>query len=212
LLDALARVLQLNTEGRLHLFRLAGADPTDRVSPGATAVSESTRALLQRWPSTPAFVYNDAQDILAANDLGHALHCGFSAPDNFARMIFLDTEGARFFVDWEQIARATAASLRQAWGKSYSRPAVQAVVDELRSVSGVFETMWNTHHVVDKSHHTKTLQHPAVGRLILDYHTFDMPAARDQHLVVCDATAGSASDTALRHLAETIQQANTLGA
>ncbi|AQA03103.1 hypothetical protein BVC93_12455 [Mycobacterium sp. MS1601] len=204
LLDALARVLHLNTDERLHLFRLAGADPTARVGLGATDVLESTRALLRRWESTPAFIYNDAQDILAANDLGHALHCGFSASENFARMIFLDAEGATFFVDWEQIALATAASLRHAWGKCHSRAAVQLVVDELRSASGTFEAMWTMHHVVDKSHHTKTLQHPAVGRLTLDYHTFDLPAARDQHLLVCDATAGSASDAALRHLAKTV--------
>jgi transcriptional regulator with XRE-family HTH domain len=209
LLDALARVLQLDTEERLHLFRLAGADPNARASLGATAVSEPTRALLQRWSSTPAFVYNDAQDILAANDLGRALHGGFSVRDNFARMIFLDPEGARFFVDWEQIALATAASLRQAWGKRYSRAAVQSLVDELRRAGDTFEPLWNTHHVVDKSHHTKTLHHPAVGRLILDYHTFDVPAARDQHLLVCDAPAGSASDAALRRLAESVSADHT---
>lgn len=211
LLEALARVLHLNTDERLHLFRLAGADPTARVGPGATTVSEPTRALLQRWSSTPAFVYNDAQDILAANGLGHALHEGFSAPDNFARMIFLDPEGERFFVDWDQIALATAASLRQAWGKRYSRAAVQSVVDELLSASDSFEAMWNSHHVVDKSHHTKTLQHPAVGTVILDYHTFDIPAAREQHLLVCDATPGSTSESALRQLAKTIEHGPTLG-
>lgn len=173
-------MLHLNTDERLHLFRLAGADPTA----GATTVSEPSRALLQRWSSTPAFVYNDAQDILAANGLVHALHKGFSAPGNFARMIFLDPEGERFFVDCDQIALATAASLRHAWGKGHARVAVQSVVDELRSASDSFEAMSNTHQVVDQSHHTKTLQHPAVGRLILDYHTFDIPAARDQHLLV----------------------------
>ncbi|ANW64771.1 hypothetical protein BCA37_15300 [Mycobacterium sp. djl-10] len=212
LLEALARVLHLNTDERLHLFRLAGADPTALVGTGATTVSGNTQALLQRWSSTPAFVYNDAQDILAANDLGHALHQGFSASDNFARMIFLDPGGKRFFVDWDQIALATAASLRQAWGKRYSRAAVQSVVDELRSADHSFEAMWNTHHVVDKSHHTKTLNHPGVGSLILDYHTFDIPSARDQHLLVCDAAPGSVSEAALRQLAETIEHPHTLEA
>lgn len=203
LLDALARVLQLNSDERLHLFRLAGADPTARVGRTVDTVSEPMRSLMQRWSSTPAFVYNDAQDILAANELGCALHSGFSVQDNFARMIFLDPGGVRFFVDWDQIALATAAALRNAWGKPHSRAAVQLVVDELLSASEVFETMWNTHSVVDKSHHTKTVQHPAVGRLILDYHTFDVPAARDQHLLVCDALPGSASEDALHRLAAT---------
>lgn len=203
LLNALAGVLQLTTDERLHLFRLAGADPTARLGATTGTVAESMRSLMERWSSTPAFVYNDAQDILAANELGRALHSEFSAPDNFARMIFLDPQGVQFFVEWEAIAMGTAASLRHAWGKPRSRPAVQRVVDELRNVSAAFESMWNTHSVIDKGHHTKIVHHPAVGRLILDYHSFDLPAARDQHLLVCDAAPGSTSEDALRRLADT---------
>ncbi len=147
----------------------------------------------------PAFVYDDTQEILATNALGRALHSPFKLADNFARMVFLDPAGTRFFVEWERVAIDTVGSLRQAWGKGTSRHRVETVVAELRA-SADFEKMWETHAITGKSYQRKSIDHPAVGRLTLDYLTFAIPDAHDHHLLVCDAPAGSPSERLLELL------------
>ncbi|WP_412811957.1 helix-turn-helix transcriptional regulator [Saccharopolyspora sp. MS10] len=201
LLSSLGRVLRLDEEERLHLHRLAGADPAQATAHVARSVSAPLRGLIDRWSQNPAFVYDDAQEILAANALGRALHSGFANPDNFARMVFRDPAGASFFVEWERVASDTVGFLRQAWGKSASRSRTEAVVDELLESSVDFRRMWRAHSVIGKSHRTKTLHHPEIGRVVLEYHSFTVPDAPGQHLLICDAPAGSESERRVRLLA-----------
>ncbi|NYI87295.1 hypothetical protein HNR02_000618 [Amycolatopsis endophytica] len=200
LLSALGRVLRLSPDEQLHLHRLAGVDPTGAAAPTSRTIPVALRRLLDQWPVNPAFIFNDVQDILAANALGVALHAGFEHTDNFARMVFLDRQGPRFFVEWEKVAAGTVATLRQTWGRPAARGRVQPVIDELRTHSDEFARLWSSHVVAGKSHETKSLDHPAVGSLELDYHAFEVAGVSGQYLLVCQAEAGSHAEQALRLL------------
>ncbi|MFI1393184.1 helix-turn-helix transcriptional regulator [Streptomyces griseoaurantiacus] len=200
LINALNYVLQLSTDEQLHVYRLAGVDPARSGRSGNGASEPYLNDLMGRWAMNPAFIYDDTQEILAANALGYALHSPFKRADNFARMVFLDPAGPSFFVEWEKVAIDTVGSLRQAWGKVDSRHRVEAVVSELRSGSTEFVRMWETHAVIGKNHQRKSIDHPAVGRLTLDYLTFGIPDAHDRHLLVCDTPAGSTSEGVLELL------------
>jgi transcriptional regulator with XRE-family HTH domain len=200
LLDALGRVLALDVDERLHLYRLVDADPAQDAAIAQRPVARELVALMQRWPMNPAYVYDDAQDILATNALGAAFHAPFARADNLAAMVFVDPEGRRFFRDWETVARGTVGALRQAWGKATSRGRVAAVVAGLEDSSADFARLWRTHTVIGKGSERKRISHAGVGELTVDYLGFDIPGVPDQHLVVCDAPAGSASEDALRLL------------
>lgn len=76
-LDALSRALQLDTDARAHLHRLAGIAPNDRPVPQRNVVSPALRQLMDGYSHTPAFVVNGALDILAANALADALYSPF---------------------------------------------------------------------------------------------------------------------------------------
>jgi len=200
LLSALSRVLRLTADEHTHLYRLAGADPTQGVSSSTRYVAPALRQLLDQWPVNPAFLYDDVQEILATNALGAALHTGFSRADNFGRMLFLDPEGKRFFAEWDRVALDTVATLRQAWGRPAERNRVEVLVNELRSGSDEFSQMWETHTVAGKVHHNKVVDHAAVGRLFLDYHTFEVTGSVNQYLLVCRAEPGSPSEEGLKLL------------
>ncbi|NJQ03156.1 helix-turn-helix transcriptional regulator [Streptomyces zingiberis] len=200
LLSALCRVFRLSEDERLHLHRLAGADAAQQRAPLGADVSPEIQALLDRWPMNPAFVYDEGQEILAANSLGRMLHQGFSRTDNFARMMFLDPFARVFYVEWERVARATVGALRQAWGKASVRAGIQDLVDGLADADADFAEMWDAHVVIGKSHKTKRILHPAVGQLTLEYHDFIVPAAQGLHLLVCDAPPGSTTEESLRLL------------
>lgn len=200
LLDALCRVFRLSEDERLHLYRLAGADVVQERSPLGTDVSPEIQGLLDRWSTNPAFVYNEGQEILAANALGRTLHQGFSRTDNFARMMFLDPFARTFYVEWERVALETVGALRQAWGKASARAGIQDLVDSLADVDADFARMWDVHVVLGKTHKTKRLLHPVVGQLTLEYHDFIVPSAQSLHLLVCDAERGSESEASLELL------------
>ncbi|MCV7208077.1 helix-turn-helix domain-containing protein [Mycolicibacterium canariasense] len=200
LLGALSRALRLSMDEHVHLHRLAGVDSAHGISRTNRSVTPALRQLLDQWSMQPAFIYNDVQDILASNALGTVLHAGFSNADNFGRMVFLDPEGKRFFAEWDRVATDTVAALRQTWGRPSERHRIQPLIDEIRCGSAEFENLWRTHTVASKSHATKLIEHPAVGRLSLDYHTFEVTGVVDQYLLVCRAEPGGRSEQALKLL------------
>lgn len=200
LLDALCRVLGLSEDERLHLYRLAGADVVQQRSPLGTGVPSEIQSLLDRWSMNPAFVYDERQEILAANTLGRALHQGFARTDNFARMMFLDPFARTFYVEWERVALETVGALRQAWGKASARAGIQDLVDGLAGADADFARMWDVHVVLGKTHKSKRLLHPVVGQLTLEYHDFIVPSGQGLHLLVCDAERGSTTEESLQLL------------
>ena len=77
-LDAVARALDLGTDAREHLFRLAAAAPTP--APAAqppTTVDQRLVAHFDASPDTPAMVINRCLDIPASNALAAMQHSEF---------------------------------------------------------------------------------------------------------------------------------------
>lgn len=198
-LDTLGRVLGLDDDGRLHLFRLAGLQP----APAATSTERAAPellALLDSWPDHPALVLGRAYDVLAANTLGQALFAHSPYRHNLASMLFLDPKARDFYVDWPTAAAATVAALRLADGVAPAEPRLRAVVHELREQSTDFEQAWSTANARGKRPQSKQFLHPEVGPLTLRAHHFDVRAAPGQELVVYQAERDSPSAEALNLL------------
>jgi len=201
---ALAAALDLDHHARAHLGLLAGVPTAAAVGP--TQVHPSMHQLLEQWARTPAYVVDDTQQILAQNALGELLHSGFTAGDDYARMLFLDEEGPRFFRDWERVAAATVGSLRRAWARPTGRQRLEPVIDELCAGSADFTRLWQAHTVAGKEREAKRLCHPQVGELTLTFHAFGIAGAEGRHLVVCQAEPGSRSEEALTLLSMLIAE------
>ncbi|MFJ8311011.1 MULTISPECIES: helix-turn-helix transcriptional regulator [unclassified Streptomyces] len=197
LLDAICRALQLDDEGRNHLYRLAGAAPDGPGEQPQETVTPMLRQLLDGYAHTPAFVVNPALDLLASNALADALFSPFQHADNLARMAFLDPVASAFFPHWDRAAEATVASLRQATGLTPRYPRLHELVRMLSESSEEFLALWRSHSVHCKSYSDKQLHHPDVGPLSLTYQTFDVRGAMGQQLVIYHAEPGSPSAQAL---------------
>jgi len=207
-LEGVARALQLDEAERAHLFDLVrAANATSRPARRRPA-QERVRPTVQRILDSitaPAYVRNGRLDLIAANTLGHALYAPvFEDPGgtpNMARFIFLTPRASDFFRDWEKIANDAVAILRAEASRDPYDKLLSHLIGELSTRSDEFRVRWAAHNV--KFHRTgaKTLHHPVVGDLTLDYEALDLPGDTGQRILVYSAEPGSPSQQALDLLA-----------
>jgi len=199
-LDAVAQALKLDAEATDHLNRLCLTASQRSRDRGETAVSRQLLQLMDGWEHTPAFVVGPALDIMAGNSLATALHSGFDAFDNLARMVFVDPAGREFYQEWERAAHSCAAEIRAAYGHDPESARIAEVVAELSVQSEEFAALWQLHDVKGKSQEGKHLKHPQVGDLHIAFAAFTVNGAPHQQLVVYQAEPASPTATAFETL------------
>ena len=207
-LEALARALKLDDAERAHLFDLARAAHPTPARPHRRQAKQPVRPQVQ-WTldaitDAAAFVSNDRLDILATNQLGHALYSDLydapSRPVNTARYVFLDPRAEASYPDWDRIATETAAILRWAAGRDPYNRELSDLVGELATQSEAFRTRWAQHNVRFHNTGTKRFNHPVVGELSLSFNRLDLAADPGLTLFTYAAEPGSRSEDALKLL------------
>ncbi|GAA1014457.1 XRE family transcriptional regulator [Streptomyces sp. F-3] len=209
-LNALARVLQLDEIERVHLHNLAR-------QPSSPGLSEPPReephprvlTLLESLDeATPAIVLGRRGDVLAWNRTGHALiaeHVDFHAPQDperrpsVPRMFFLDPLTRDLYRNWDELARIHVAYLRLTAGRFPTDARLAGLIGELTMRSDDFATMWAAREVADCTVGTMHLQHPTVGATSVTYQVWLQPDSPDHRLEVYTPNDPSSAD-ALRIL------------
>ncbi|WP_327726814.1 helix-turn-helix transcriptional regulator [Streptomyces sp. NBC_00487] len=197
-LEAVARVLQLSDEDRLHLLRTAR--PTTRRTRSPFRVERAhppLRQLIESWTRTPAFVIGHAQDILAANDLAQALYSDFAQQDNVLRMLFLDPAAKAFYRDPRRAEHRAVADLQQTATETPDDPRILELVGELSVRSGEFRSLWAREYSRVPPYEVEQMRHSAIGDLELRHEALHIRSAPGQQLVVLHTEPGSASADAL---------------
>jgi transcriptional regulator with XRE-family HTH domain len=210
-LDALARVLQLDEIETVHLHNLArqpagrglSEPPREEPHPRVLALLESL------GDTTPAIVLGRRGDVLAWNRAGHALkaeHVAFDAPADPAhrpsipRMFFLDPLTRDMHRNWDEVASAHVAFLRLTAGRYPTDARLAELIGELTMGSDEFATMWAAGDVADCTVGTMDLQHPTIGAVSVAYQVWLQPDSPDHRLEIYTPNDASSAD-ALRLLA-----------
>ena len=185
-LEALARALQLDDAERAHLFDLARAAQPAGARRAAAPPQQRVRPERPAHPrrddrARPRSCSNDRLDILAANELGHALYSEMylapARPANHARFVFLDPRAEAFFIDWDRAANDTVAdAARRAAGRDPHDRDLSDLVGELSTRSEAFRTRWAAHNVRAHATGVKRFHHPVVGELTLTFKRLDLAA------------------------------------
>ena len=199
--DALARALRLDADGRSHLRTLAAAveapPPSD-----APAVGPGIQPLLDGWTGAAAFVRDRRFGVLASNALARALSPFYAPGRNLLRDTFLDPQARTFFADWPTIAAQAVAGLRQESGAAVGDAALIALVAEL-SADPDFRALWARHDVQAVRGDAKRLLHPTAGELTLSRQALSLPDTDGHVLLAYYAEPGTASAAALATLGRT---------
>lgn len=207
-LEAIAGALQLDTHEREHLERLASAvrrAPQAR-RPRPEKVSDETRDLMRALDGVPALILGRRTDVLAWNDLGHALLAGHVDPasvddvtnrPNMSRMMFLDRHNRELYKDWRRKARAVVGNLRIAVGRHPDDRDLAALIGELTMKSPEFVALWADHRITPCDAASYELHHPVIGALTVTQQTLSIARSPDQSLIVVTTVADSPSQEAL---------------
>src|SRR5881394_3289239 len=143
-LDALARVLDLDAGERAHLFHLARVElPLPDAAYEHDAPAE-LRALVDALVPHPAYLLSPRTDVLAWNRAAAAMlgapPAGPDGPPNLLWWLFTSTE--RRGAQWDDTARATLARFRAEHARRIGDPAFARLIDALERESERFRALW----------------------------------------------------------------------
>ena len=200
-LEAIARVLQLDDAHRTHLLSLVAESPR-RATPAARVpvVPHDVQVLLDSLVQ-PAFVEGPYFDVLAANRLARALSPGLAPGRNQLRDLLLDPVEQATFPDWRGMTECYVANLRQSTGPAVDDPGLVRLTQELTAASPHFREQWARHEVRGQRTTDLRLVHPEVGELTLRRARLGVDGAENLRLVVYYPEPGTRDADALALLA-----------
>lgn len=185
-LKAIVRALRMSDPEAQHLFNLARADSGgDRAVErnSQTALGVRVQRLITSMSDVPALALGRLGDPIGGNPLGRALFPHLFPEGepvvNHARYVFLDDRSRVFYVDWERSARRVVSVLRLLAGQDPSDRAVMALIGELKMRSDDFRTAWACHGVDTHTTGQKSIRHPVVGEVTLEFETLSVGSAPD---------------------------------
>lgn len=213
-LGSLARALRLTPVETRHLHDLAAAGtrrhrtqgeaPPDFARPG-------TQRLIANMTDIPCVLLGKRTELLAWNRLGHQLvaaHLPFetfrepATRPNMTRMLFQDEPTLALYPEWETEASRAVASLRLLSGRFAHDPELASLIGELTLQNPDFARLWNEQPVENCMSGRKIIDHPRVGRLVLDFEVLSMPDESGQRLLTYTAEQGSEAAEALARLGD----------
>ena len=210
-IDSLSRALALTDVERRHLYDLSGIRrrKTARSVTKPDYARPGTRRLIENMNAVPSVLLGKRTEVLAWNKAGHHLvagHLNFDSPDhpskrpNMTRMLFLDEPTHGLYPHWQSEAGRAVASLRLLSGRFSDDTQLAALVGELTLKSPEFAAMWADHPVENCMSGTKTMKHPELGPLELDFEVLSMPDESGQRLLTYTAAPGTPAAEALSRL------------
>jgi transcriptional regulator with XRE-family HTH domain len=197
-LDALARVYDLDPAERAHLFHLAGvALPVSAGAYPVQAPQELSDVVVGLEPN-PAYLIGPRSDVLvwnraAARLLGEPTR----APDGAANLLWwLFTEPGPHGLGSSDTARSTLARFRAEHARRYGDPAFVSLIGSLLRESPRFRELWRRHEVLDAQLGTKLLEHQQLGPLTL-HHLQSIPTSHPDLRLTQFVAADAATRAAL---------------
>jgi transcriptional regulator with XRE-family HTH domain len=195
ILDAVARVLQLDVQATAYLHQLANVAGNRRAHVHVEAAADGADELIEQF-AMPAVVASRCLDVLAANSVARALSPGFEPGTNFLRWRLLEPAARELYVDWDEGTDVAVCGLREAAVDDPDDPRLESVIDELSTASARFRELWARADVGYRSS-VIHMRHPTVGDVYLTPNRFNIPHSGGQHLLTYRAEPGSPSAAAL---------------
>ncbi|GAA1997363.1 helix-turn-helix transcriptional regulator [Microbacterium ulmi] len=188
-LDSIADALDLDDVERRHVMQLArvARRPAPKTRRTPDRVPKNARLLLDAT-ALPAVIVSRHLDLLAWNAAAVALLGDpMEVPPSERNVLFAvlrDEESHVRFADCEAVARDYIGMLRAAVAHDPDHPRAIAVVGALSVRSAVFRRLWARNEVRESVHGAKTIRHPRVGEIAVEWDAYPLLGMTGPILIV----------------------------
>ncbi|WP_018390815.1 helix-turn-helix transcriptional regulator [Ancylobacter sp. FA202] len=186
-LDSLARALMMTEAEREHLFLVGIGHRPKASAPSQQGISGRLQRFLDAMPTIPATVATATWDIIGWNRAARLVLADYEAmaPEarNILRRMFLDPATRAAQGDWEAVARFLVATFRAETARVGEDERAGALVAELSAQSADFARLWGENDVQMTGEGAKTIRHPVVGELRLEFSSFAIDGRPDLRLM-----------------------------
>lgn len=189
-LEALARVLQLDDSATDYLVSLCQSRPRNAARPQREVVPTGIRQLLDVLQQ-PAMVEGRYFDVLASNRFALGLSPNLAVGNNRLRDLFLNEREQALYPEWDRVAGRVVAGFRASVGTNATDPRVVQLVGELSLASERFRRLWARHDVQIREGAMSLIRHPEVGDLTVRREKLAIEGTDGQLLVIYHAAPGS---------------------
>ena len=208
LLESLARVLQLDANERAHLFLLALKQPPPVETFSPMTITPTFRQFLQQLGTTPACVVDARLNVVEWNTAFHATIGGVSGYSammsererNMIWRLFTPPLLQKESEEWEKLARVFLAQFRAGYGRFINDPWWGTQIAELSRISPAFRELWARHDVLNRPEGWKSIHHPLVGELTLDFFLLQAVDSYDLRLLIYSPRSNSGTAEKIERL------------
>lgn len=187
-LESLVRVFGLDAAERNHLFILAREQQPADPFPLTGIISPALQYILDTMGICPAYIANPRWDMIAWNQAMCHVYTDFSMlplhERNIPRYMLTNQRQRALFDHWEKEARGMLALFRTSTERYVGEPWFKALVADLEQISPEFRIWWPNHDIQAAHSGPKVLNHPLVGRLVLQSNSLQVVDAPDLRLVI----------------------------
>jgi transcriptional regulator with XRE-family HTH domain len=187
-LDAVARVLQLDVTEREHLYRLAGIPFVREPVSDAEVVGQEVLGILDTLDPLPAAVYNARYDVQASNATYRTLWPMTSVVERWERNVlyklFTVPECCSTFVNSSEELPWMVAQLRRSYGRHVGEPAWENFIALLVKESPRFAQLWAKADVAAPGRRVKIFRHHEIGTIELTSMSLSIDGMAEHRIVV----------------------------
>ena len=187
-LDAVARVLQLDATECEHLYRLAGIPFVREPASDVEIVGEEVLGILDSLDPLPAAVYNARYDVQATNATYRTLWPMTSVVERWERnvlyMLFTVPSCCSTFVNSPEELPWMVAQLRRSYGQHVGEPAWEKFVALLVKESPAFAQLWASGDVAAPGRRVKIFRHASIGVIHMTSMSLSIDGMAEQRVVV----------------------------
>ena len=215
-LESVARVLQLDTDERAHLFILAREQLPATPLPAEETVDPTLQLILDSMGVYPAYVVCPRWDIIAWNQTACQVYADFSTMPlrerNFLWLLFTDQRLRTRLVDWEEKAQHALASFRISTQSFIGEACLTEMVTSLKQMSPEFREWWPRYDVQGCNTSQTRLNHPHVGLLTMQATPFQLAGHPGLQMMVETPLPGTDTLAKLTTLSEAGSRLQSRGA
>lgn len=178
-IESLARVLLLDKQERIHLYRLANQPLPADIPESKETVSPILQHVLDSLELCPSFIADQRWNVIAWNKAACILlgdfECMNARQKNVVWAMFTDDYFKQLYNNWDMYAKSLLGRFRLTCGKYIEDPWFAEFIEDLKAHSEEFSEWWLLHEIIDDGGIYKHFNHPTAGALDFESSCFDVP-------------------------------------